>query len=439
MVKHKTYEKYKSSGIDWLGDVPEHWDVIKLGYRANMIVPMRDKPTEFDGDVPWIRIEDFDGKYISDSKSEQRVSKQLIDSMNLKVYPAGTVLCSCSCRMGVTAITTQPLISNQTFIGIVPGPQVNSDFLFYVMNAFSGQLQIIATSAIQQYLSREDFQNFKIALPEPSEQQTIADFLDRETGRIDALIDKKRQFIKRLAEKRTALISRAVTMGLDPAVKLKPSGIDWLGDVPEHWDTKKIKYLTIKIGSGITPKGGATVYQDDGVPLLRSQNIHFDSLRMDDVAYIDESIHSEMKNSQVHPGDVLLNITGASIGRCFYWSGEFKEANVNQHVCILRPANNCLTKFLYYLLRSEIGQAQIQNAQTGSGREGLNFETIKHFLVGLPKIEEQGAIVAYLDNETGKIDHLVDKVKQAIEKLQEYRSAIISAAVTGKIDVRETG
>lgn len=207
--------KMKDSGIEWLGMIPEHWEVLYLGRLSQLVVPMRDKPPEFDGDIPWIRIEDFDGKYISDSKTSQRVSLETVKKMNLKIFPVGTVLCSCSCRMGSTAIVVNPLISNQTFIGIIPKNDLNSTFLYYLMSASSQELQAIGKGAIQQYLSREEFSHLKIASPPLPEQHAIAAFLDRETARIDGIIEKINGSIEKLNEYRSALISAAVTGKID--------------------------------------------------------------------------------------------------------------------------------------------------------------------------------------------------------------------------------
>ena len=146
---------------------------------------------------------------------------------------------------------------------------------------------------------------------------------------------------------------------------MKDSGIDWLGEIPEHWEVKKLKYFVSKIGSGVTPKGGANIYQSSGIPFLRSQNIHFEGLMLDDIVYISTIIHNRMNNSKVNVNDVLLNITGASIGRCYFIDETLKEANVNQHVCIIRPDTNIIqTIFLYYILRSSLGQRQIRIEQT---------------------------------------------------------------------------
>ena len=219
----------------------------------------------------------------------------------------------------------------------------------------------------------------------------------------------------------------------------KDSGIEWIGEIPSHWEVKRLKLLVSKIGSGVTPSGGASVYLTTGIPLLRSQNIHFDGLKLDDVAYISEEINEGMSNSKIQEGDVLLNITGASIGRCFYVPNGFGRGNVNQHVCIIRPIVDIIdTIYLYLLLRSEIGQLQIRYQQTGANREGLNFEQLKNFSLPFPtNIEEQKSIVEFIEAKSKKIDAKIARTEKLIELLSEYRSTLISEVVTGKVKVVE--
>ena len=214
----------------------------------------------------------------------------------------------------------------------------------------------------------------------------------------------------------------------------KDSGVDWLGEIPVGWEIKKLKYGVSKVGSGVTPSGGASTYQLSGIPLLRSQNIHVDGIKMDDVAYIDEKLHDSMCNSKVQAGDVLLNITGASIGRCFYADENLGEANVNQHVCIIRPDDKIKTSYLYFILRSDLGEAQINIEQTGSGREGLNFEAVKNFVIPYFSVEEQTAIANFLDRKTAEIDALITQKERLLELYEEEKTVIINHTVTKGLD-----
>lgn len=204
--------------------------------------------------------------------------------------------------------------------------------------------------------------------------------------------------------------------------------------LPISWRVERVKSIASKIGSGITPKGGAVTYQDNGIPLLRSQNIHFDSIRLDDVAYITQETHDMMSNSKVYTGDVLLNITGASIGRCSYAHSEVKEANVNQHVCIIRPCNKVVTKYLCYFLSSPLGQEQIFSSFTGSSREGLSIREIGQFRLIIPLPNEQRAIAAYLDKTCAAIDKAIEAKQNQLGILDALHKSIITKAVTRGLD-----
>jgi type I restriction enzyme S subunit len=274
-------------------------------------------------------------------------------------------------------------------------------------------------------------------LPPRDEQSAITAALDRETARIDALVAKKTRFIELLKEKRQALITHAVTKGLDPNVKMKDSGVEWIGEVPEHWRTMKVSFLAHKIGSGKTPSGGANVYTESGVIFLRSQNIYDDGIRLADVAFISTQIDEEMSNSRVMASDVLLNITGASIGRCALTPSDFPPANVNQHVCIMRLANDVIARWIHTSFCGKATKDQVDVLQSGAGREGLNFEQVGNIRVALPPTEEIDGILDTLGNQTVRIDTLVSKSEGSISLLRERRSALITAAVTGQIDLRD--
>ena len=219
-----------------------------------------------------------------------------------------------------------------------------------------------------------------------------------------------------------------------PYPAYKDSGVEWLGRVPEHWQVKQLKYLASHIGSGKTPSGGAEVYQDAGVLFLRSQNVYEDGLRLDDAAFISDEVDEEMKGSRVKPGDVLLNITGASIGRSCLVPEAFERANVNQHVCIIRGEPPLASKWISLCLPSKAVQAQIDFSQNGAGREGLNFEQIGNMFIALPHAEEVDEIASSLDRETARIGALIEKKTRFIELLREKRQALITHAVTKGLD-----
>ncbi|MGK5530624.1 restriction endonuclease subunit S [Streptomyces sp. URMC 129] len=195
--------------------------------------------------------------------------------------------------------------------------------------------------------------------------------------------------------------------------------------VDSVWSTCRIKLLATKIGSGKTPAGGAETYQSNGVIFLRSQNIHFDGLRLDDVAYIDEVVHREMRGTRVFPGDVLLNITGASLGRVTYFPEGLGEANVNQHVCIIRPNGNLDSRYLAYALSTHPSQGQILSMQVGGNRDGLNFEQVGSLEIPVPDIDVQRRIADFLDAETARIDTLTERKRKMRDLLVLRRERLI--------------
>lgn len=225
-------------------------------------------------------------------------------------------------------------------------------------------------------------------------------------------------------------------MGNYPAYPAyQDSGIPWLGDIPAHWEVKKAKHLVSKIGSGKTPSGGSQTYIDSGIMLIRSQNVYDDGLRLDDVVYISDQADSQQAGSRVLPDDILLNITGASIGRTSLVPKTFVPANVNQHVCIFRPSRGMvLPEFFHLLLCSAPAKFQIQSAENGTSREGLNFVQAGNLTFGLPPLAEQRAIARFLDYKTAQIDALIAKKQALLAALAEKRRALITHAVTRGLD-----
>lgn len=368
------------------------------------------------------------------------VDKSLVQNYLLE---SGDILFSRSGTLGRSYLHTNEVTGDFAFAGYLVRFKLNyfvyPKFIFYVSKSSEFLAQIEA-DAIQTTISNfngEKYGNIGVLIPPLKTQEMIAAFLDRKTAAIDTLIAKKQCLIQLLEEKRIALINQAITKGLNPNAQMKDSGISWIGEIPEHWEIKKLKFLASKIGSGITPTGGASVYQSQGIPFLRSQNIYSDGIRINDIAFISEQIHEQMSSSKVYPNDVLLNITGASIGRCSVVPSSLSEANVNQHVCIIRSNQKILPEILHNYLVSEKGQHQISLSENGVSREGLNFEQIKSFYVVKPSPSEQQEIAIWLDCKTTEIDALITKTRISIEKLQEYRRSLITTAVTGKLDVTQ--
>jgi type I restriction enzyme S subunit len=210
----------------------------------------------------------------------------------------------------------------------------------------------------------------------------------------------------------------------------KPSGVEWLGEVPAHWSLSRLGYICKKIGSGKTPSGGSDTYCADGVVFIRSQNVYDEGLFLDDVVYITAETDEEMAGTRVHGGDILLNITGASLGRTCVVPSEFAPANVNQHVCIIRLIDGPSRAFVAMAMKSEETKSQINATQNGAAREGLNFTQVSKLVLPCLPPAEQALIATFLEDETSKIDALIAEQERLIALLAEKRQAMISQAVT---------
>lgn len=437
----KKYDSYKDSGIEWIGDIPSHWDISKSKFEINVINGYAFKSEDFQDDgTPVVRIGDLKPPHVDLTNAKCIDGTKYKNLEAYSIVEGDLLLAMTGATIGKTAVYIDNRTSflNQRVGLIKPLKDNNTGFVKYIYEStfFKEFVNLECSGSAQENIGKSQLGELKIGIPQVEEQTVIANYLDHKTNQIDHLISKKEQFIQLLEEERVAVINQAVTKGLDPNVSMKDSGIEWLGQIPKHWEVNKIKSVTKKIGSGVTPKGGAEIYELTGIPLLRSQNVYFDGFRLDNVAYITREIHDSMKNSQVLFGDVLLNITGGSIGRCYYVTNEFEEANVNQHVCIVRPNERIITEFLYYVLSSTLGQQQIDLCQTGGNREALNFEQLKNFFLILPSIDEQHEIVYKLKKSLNAISLTIEKLSKEIELINEFKTALISEVVTGKLDVR---
>lgn len=433
-VSMPKYETYRNSNIQWIGEIPTKWNLEKakwLFYKAER------KPLVDDEIVTCFR----DGKVtLRKNRRVEGFTNALKEHGYQRICKGDLVIHAMDAFAGAIGVSDSDGKSTPVYAACIPREEklVNSYYYAYYMRdlALSGFIESLAKGIRERSTDFRfnDFAELLLPLPSYEEQSLIVSFLDKKMAQIDDAVAIKEREIALLKERKKIIIQKAVTQGLDPNVPMKDSGISWIGKIPEHWELKKIKHVTTKIGSGVTPTGGGATYLDYGVPLLRSQNVHFDRIDLTDVAHISEKTHESMSNSRVMCGDVLLNITGGSIGRCYYVAST-DEMNVNQHVCIVRPNNKIKTIFLNAVLASEVGQGQIWFFQQGGGREGLNFQALKNFFIPLPPEGQQKEIVEYVN----KIDrHFLSAIKiqeTQIEKLKEYKATLINSAVTGKIRI----
>ncbi|MCQ2292668.1 MAG: restriction endonuclease subunit S [Bacteroidaceae bacterium] len=434
----QSMREMKDSGIAWIGEIPREWEVRKNKYMLESIysggTPTASNSQYYDdGGVPFVSISDMSSsQYILDTKKHLS-EKGIVDS-RLKIVKKGTILYSIYATVGAVSELKVDATISQAIIALYINDCVDKKFYKFALNAIKDFILLYANGNTQFNLNADKVLNFSFPLPPLSEQHLISSYLDAKCSEIDSALSLQEQMISELRAYKQSLITETVTHGLNPNAKMKNSGVEWIGDVPEHWSTPKLSHLTSKIGSGSTPHGGSEIYVSQGIKFLRSQNVLNEGLSLDDVAYITEDIDDEMAGTRVQVDDILFNITGGSIGRCYYVDESLGRANVNQHVCIVRP-NGIGTKYLLYYLQSEKGQHQVRIRQTGGNRDGLSAAAFKEFVITLPPDDEQQAIASFLDEKCAEIDALIVLREKKMEALKEYKKSLIYECVTGKKQV----
>jgi type I restriction enzyme S subunit len=432
------YPAYKDTGIKWLGEIPTHWGVKRLKYLAIMNPETLTEETDPALEISYVDIGGVDslGRIVE----RERMIFGSSPSRARRLVRAGDVIVS-TVRTYLRAIAvvseSQPgMVVSTGFAVVRPGAALTTEYAAYALRAPYFVERVVANSTGVSFpaINESEMATYELAAPPESEQRAIATFLDRETARIDGLVAKKEQLIELLQEQRVALITHAVTKGLDPKAPMKDSGVDWLGEIPAHWEVKRLKNLVpgVTVGIVVTP---SKYYVDDGVPCLRSLNIAQGVVTMADVVFISSSANELHRKSKIFTGDVLVVRTGKA-GTAVVVPQELDGSNCID-LLIIRRSKLVDSRFLYHFVNSLATLRQVEARSVGAIQEHYNTGTLAELWLPEVPLPEQREIAAFLDRETARIDTLIAKVRDALDGLKEFRTALISAAVTGKIDVRE--
>jgi type I restriction enzyme S subunit len=408
------YPKYKPSGVEWLGEVPEHWEVV----RYKQCVEIQNGS---------------DHKHV-----EQSEGYPVFGSGGVFAYASRFLYDGESILLGRKGTVDKPLYVTGRFwtVDTMYWTKIRANtsgrYVYYL--AVTIPFDYYSTNTALPSMTKGSLSSHLVTRPPIAEQRAIAEFLDRETAKLDGLVAEQRRLIELLKEKRQAVISHAVTKGLHPNAPTKPSGIPWLGDVPEHWEVWKLTHAFEKIGSGTTPKTDNREYYEDGLhPWVNTGDLNDGDLgdcekRITDLALSD---HTTLRVYAA--GSVVIAMYGATIGKLAIL--QF-PASVNQACCVFSGKLKIEYKFLFYWLLAY--RPQIISLASGGGQPNINQDILRGLRVACPNLCEQTAIAQFLDHETARFDTLTTEAQRAIDLLQERRTALISAAVTGQIDVRQS-
>lgn len=415
----KAYPEYKASGIDWLGDIPSHWEMSKYKYHADSrmgITILKEQMVE-------------NGLPIYSATQDDSILGYT-NNRSLLLHSGDFVIPARGNSIGyVTKVSFDEATCSQTTICSTNFRNICIDYLLFCCKCFKKDWFFFVDTAIPQ-ITVSQVDNNILPLPSVAEQEAIAAYLDEQTGRIDALIEQKQKQVEDIKAYRTSLITETVTRGLNPDAPLRPSGIDWLGDIPEHWITSKLKYIG-EARNGLTYSPDDICEQGKGVLVLRSSNIQNEQLCLEDNVYVSKKVDELMMNE----GDILIcsrNGSASLVGKCAIIP---KGINASFGAFMMRYRSIINKRYTLYLVRTTLAQHKAQFATSTINQ--LTNAMIGNMQVAVPPLAEQQAIADFLDAKTAKIDELIGELTKQIDELTEYKQAVITEAVTGKVDVRD--
>jgi type I restriction enzyme S subunit len=438
MNKYRRYERYKDSGIEWMGEIPEEWEVIPLKRVFKIVnggTPNSSEENYWNGEIVWITPNDLSKLtevYIKDS--ERKITEDGLCNCSAKKVPMNSIIISTRAPIGYVAIAGVDLCTNQGCKSLIPTKVINHKYFYYWIYSISFYLNALGQGTTFMELSNSSLSIVELLTPSMNEQKAIANFLDQKTAEIDDLIADKEKLVELLQEKRQVVISEAVTKGLNPNVKMKDSGVEWIGEMPEHWEVNRIKYLAT-----VNPNKSEVRY------LPSEQKVTF--IPMDKIiatGKVDYALTNTMENlinnyTYFRNEDIIM----AKVTPCF------ENGNIaivkgllngigfgTTELHVLRCNNKCYNRFLFYYLQSDIFKSKGISEMYGvAGLKRIPTDFILNYKLGIPDYQEQEQIANYLDKKTSQIDELTYSIQLQIKKLKEYRQSLISEAVTGKIKV----
>lgn len=432
----KKYDEYKDSGVSWIGEIPKVWGISKIKYSTYVkgrIGWQGLKSDEFIDEGPYLvtGTDLVNGNIVWETCyhiSEERYTEApqiQLENGDLLITKDGTI-------GKISIVTDKPdkaILNSGLFVTRPLGNIYITKFMYWVLNSkvFWSYYGYLETGSTIKHLYQETFENFSFPLPDLATQKSISNYLDRKTAAIDSLIEDKQKLIELLKEKRQAIISEAVTKGLDKNAKMKDSGIEWIGDIPENWEVKRLKQVS-KLKTGTTPAGNEGInYDNNGLCWFTPADFNPNMKLICSEKFIDENT-IKSKNITVYPkNSVLLVAIGATVGKIGY---TIDDSYSNQQITAIIP-NDVLGKYLLYYIASKANY--IKENALYTTLPIINNAYLGSIYVVIPAMEEQIQIVNYIDQQTEEIDSLTADITEQIEKLKEYHQAIISEAVTGKV------
>lgn len=444
MAKYQRYAEYKDSGVDWLGEIPSGWEMWKLSHSYVEIgsgtTPSTSNEENFEGDIPWITTGELRENVIFDTN--KKVSQKTIEQFpTLKKYPIGSVaIAMYGATIGRLGILGIEATTNQACCVMTKSKILNNKYVFYWLQAFKNEIIQLSSGGGQPNINQEKVASLKISASTVESQLQITKFLDYETAKIDRVIAKQEQLIALLQEKRQAVISHAVTKGLNPDAIMKDSGVEWLGQVPKHWECIKIKHITTIFEQGWSPQCDSRPANSSEYGVLKVGCVNGGFFR----SYENKALPPELEprlQYVIQKKDLLISRANTKelVGSAAVVQGDYPNLILCDKLYRLKLCKDVLPEMVALYLSIGVVREQIELGATGASHSMQNIgqETIKELYYLLPPYQEALKILESIQQSNQRFDELATKAQSAIQLMQERRVALISAAVTGKIDVRD--
>lgn len=430
---------FKESGIEWIGQIPVHWNTLSVNKAYEVKLGKMLQPNlqdERDVKVPYLKAMNVQEGYLSlDKIEEMYCSVHELKNLNLEI--GDLVVCEGGevARSAIIKEKLEGFIFQNSVHRVKGSKKGNTRFLHYLLVTLraSGFINILVNKATIAHFTKDKFNSLKIALPSLNEQLIISDYLDDECNKIENMIKAKQKLIALLEQQRQSIITEAVTKGLNQNVKMKDSGVEWIGKIPEHWSISAFKRISKRVEVGIA-EAATHAYRDSGIPIIRATNLKDGKFNEDELLYLSEEF-AEKNNSKYIFANDLLTVRTGNAGLTGVVP---KSLNMSQcFTMLISTLNDNVNPYFYsYFLNASPGKVYFELTAWGTAQKNISVPILKEMVVPVLPLAEQIEIVRYLQANDEKVDNLILRLNKQIEKLKEYRQSLIYEAVTGKIDVR---
>ncbi len=451
-MKYKSYPKYKDSGVEWIDDIPEGWRISKIKHLANIRISNVDKKTkENEPEVLLCNYTDvYNNEDITSKLDFMKATASNEQIKKLSLIKDDVIITKDSESPDDIAV---PALVNKNLDNVVCGYhlalirpnkfELDGNFLFRsLQNKKINDQFVVAANGVTRFgISTYPIKNSYLIIPPFNEQVNISSFLDKKTSELAKTIEKDTQLIELLQEKRIALINHAVTKGLDPDAKMKDSGVEWVREIPEDWEIVPLNKFTTLVTDYVANGSFSSIranvqYKDEEDYAILLRLVDNSNKFKGQFVYIDEHAYHFLSKTKLNPGDIILSNVGATLGTVFRAPNLNKPMSLAPNVLLIRAKDEIASDYIYYWLKSNIGQYSIKRIVTETTQPKFNKGNFRKLPVISPPINEKGKIINFIENENYKIERIIDKIQNKVKLMEEYKKSLIHHVVTGRVDVR---